>query len=216
MTELWRVSNLNDNSSATATTAFDPKALAPAVLAVIGVAVVELHGAAGAPTIGDALSFAQPIGFGMGYLKLEELMKRRPETALAVSAIKLLVVAAASLVVFETQTVMNIIQNHAAVTSMLPDFVAILSSPMAIGGVLYTGLITTALALWVESIAFARVPATDASIILTTEPLFAAGFGAVSLGETFGMYDYVGAGLIVGACILATLVEPPKFVNQQT
>ena len=72
---------------------------------------------------------------------------------------------------------------------------------------MYTGLITTALALWVESIAFKRVPATDASIILTTEPLFAALAGALTLGETFGTSDYFGASLIIGACALAVLFD---------
>ena len=90
-----------------------------------------------------------------------------------------------------------------------PDFGAIIASPVALGGVMYTGVVTTALALWVESIAFARVPVTDASIILTTEPLFAAALGAISLGETFGTSDYVGATLIVGACVLAALMDNP-------
>ena len=33
--------------------------------------------------------------------------------------------------------------------------------------------------------------------------------GAVTLGETFGTSDYVGASLIVGACVLATLLDVP-------
>ena len=66
-----------------------------------------------------------------------------------------------------------------------------------------TRLVTTSLALWVESIAFQRVPATDASVILTTEPLFAAAVSAVLVGETFGASDVVGAIFIVGACIYA-------------
>jgi drug/metabolite transporter (DMT)-like permease len=49
----------------------------------------------------------------------------------------------------------------------------------------------------------------DASTILTTEPLIAAGFGAVALGETFGMSDYVGASMIVGACVAASLLDTP-------
>jgi drug/metabolite transporter (DMT)-like permease len=198
---------------------FDTKRLAPAILAVIGVAIVELQGAGGAPTIGDALSFAQPIGFGMGYLQLEDLMRRRPDMAMPVSAIKLVVVALASLFLFEAGPVISDLAtgSGAALTGDLlaewtlriPDFGAVLSSPVALGGILYTGLITTALALWVESIAFAKVPATDASLILTTEPLFAAALGAVALGETFGVSDYVGASLIVGACALATLMDNP-------
>lgn len=198
---------------------FDTKRLGPAVLAVIGVAIVELQGAGGAPTIGDALSFAQPIGFGMGYLQLEDLMRRRPDMAMTVSAIKLIVVAMASLFLFELGPVIsNLAMGSTAMLSSnlatewalrIPDFGAILASPVALGGILYTGLITTALALWVESIAFAKVPATDASIILTTEPLFAAALGAATLGETFGMSDYFGASLIVGACVLAALMDNP-------
>eukprot|EP00957_Ditylum_brightwellii_P066811 5070242-Ditylum_brightwellii.AAC.1 len=52
-------------------TSFDTKRLLPAALAVAGVDIIELQGAVGAPTIGDALSFAQPISFGLGYLLLE-------------------------------------------------------------------------------------------------------------------------------------------------
>ena len=124
-----------------------------------------------------------------------------------VSALKLCVVAVASLGLFELTPLMNGATEFAL---RVPDFSAILASPLALGGILYTGLITTAAALWVESIAFAKVPATDASIILTTEPLIAAGVGAVTLGETFGVSDYVGAALIVGACALAVLIDSPE------
>jgi len=195
-------------SKSTSSASFDLKKLAPAALAVVGVAVVELWGAGGASNIGDLISFAQPIGFGLGYLKLEELMSRRPDTALPVSAIKLAIVALASMLYFELGPLLDF-STATEWTVRLPDFSSILDSPVALTGVLYTGLVTTALALWVESIAFARVPATDASIILTTEPLFAALFGAITLGEVFGATDYLGASLIIGACVLATLMDTP-------
>jgi drug/metabolite transporter (DMT)-like permease len=200
--ELMRVSQ---NASAS----FDTKRLVPAAVAVAGVAIVELWGAAGSPTSGDLLSFAQPIGFGMGYLQLEELMKRRPDLALPVSAVKLGVVALASLLYFELGPwiLSDMVTNSVDSLIRIPDLGAIFASPVALGGILYTGLVTTAMALWVESVAFARVAATDASVILTTEPLFAAGLGAVWLGETFGVTDYVGAALIISACILATLMD---------
>lgn len=196
--ELWRVQRSEVE------TKFNLTRLLPAALAVIGVAIVELHGAGGAPTIGDALSFAQPIGFGMGYLQLEGLMSKNPEAALPVSALKLLVVALASFGMFELSPLAHGMSEFAF---RIPDFTPILSSPLALGGILYTGLVTTAFALWIESIAFAKVPATDASIILTTEPLIAAGFGAIALGETFGFSDYMGASLIIGACALAVLLD---------
>ena len=187
---------------------YNARVLVPAALAVVGVAIVELSGGAGAANIGDLLSFAQPIGFGMGYLQLEGLMARRPDLALPVSTIKLAMVTIASLLYFEVGPLL-----HAGAIETVfrePDFGPILQSPVALGGVVYTGLVTTALALWVESIAFSRVSATTASLILTTEPLFAAGLGAVALGETFGGSDYLGASFIVGACVLATLMDGEK------
>ncbi|KAL3913807.1 MAG: hypothetical protein SGILL_006348 [Bacillariaceae sp.] len=216
--EIWRVQKATEQAAAASTsgsftgepasndTKFDVTRLLPAAIAVAGVAIVELKGAGGAPTFGDALSFAQPIGFGMGYLILEDLMAKKPEAALSVSAIKLGVVAVASFLLFE---VTPLLHGASDLTFSIPDFSPIISSPLAVAGILYTGLVTTALALWIESIAFAKVPATDASLILTTEPLFAAGCGAVALGETFGVSDYVGASLIVAACALSIFMGDP-------
>lgn len=184
---------------------FNISKLLPAMVAVIGVAIIELKGAGGAPNAGDLLSFAQPIGFGLGYLQLEQLMKKKPEAALPVSAIKLTVVALASLGMYE---LLPLASSTASEFSLrLPDFQPILASKTATAGILYTGLVTTALALWFESIAFKRVPATDASIILATEPIFAAATAASFLGETFGSSDYIGASIIVGACILSILQD---------
>ena len=133
-------------------------------------------------------------------------MARRPDLALPVSAIKLTMVTLASLFYFEIGPLLSSGADFEW-AFRLPDFGPILQSSTALGGVVYTGLVTTALALWVESIAFSRVSATTASLILTTEPLFAAAFGAFALGETFGGSDYVGAACIVGACVLATLMD---------
>lgn len=206
------------------TSKFDLTKLIPAMIAVAGVAIIELKGAAGDPTIGDLISFAQPIGFGMGYLQLEELMHREPEAALPVSAIKLGVVATAALAFFElsphaavdmassvdADALVEGAKQSMGVGFIMPDFSPILKSPLAVGAIAYTGLVTTSLALWVESIAFQRVPATDASIILTTEPLFAAAISAALVGETFGASDAVGAIFIVGACIYAVKMGDAK------
>jgi drug/metabolite transporter (DMT)-like permease len=199
--------------------------LVPALIAVMGVAIIELKGAGGNPTWGDFISFSQPIGFGMGYLQLEELMKKQPSAALAVSAIKLTVVAISALTFFEVSSHSASMMGSSFMSSeslvegskqmsrlILPDFTPILHSPVAMGAVFYTGIVTTSIALWVESIAFQRVPATDASVILTTEPLFAAAASAVLVGEKFGLSDAVGAMFIVGACIFAIKMGEAKEV----
>ena len=223
------------------TTDFDLRKLIPALIAVCGVAIIELKGAAGDPVIGDLISFTQPIGFGMGYLQLEELMKKQPSAALPVSAIKLTVVAAAACIFFESSphasavsadltTSIDVLDAGAVVEGakqsldgitgirfQIPDLSPILSSPVACGAIFYTGIVTTSLALWVESIAFQRVPATDASIILTTEPLFAAAISALLVGETFGASDAIGAFFIVGACIYAIKIgETVEVCDENT
>mmetsp|Transcript_12405 Transcript_12405/g.26984 ORF Transcript_12405/g.26984 Transcript_12405/m.26984 type:complete len:456 (-) Transcript_12405:666-2033(-) len=201
--ELWRVGEAEERGYKTQ---FDAKKLIPALVGVAGVAIIELKGSAGEPVIGDLLSFAQPVGFGLGYLLLEDLMKKEPEAALPVSCIKLTVVTLAAMLLFELSP--HSAEEIAQTTSLglkVPDFTPIIQSPMALAAIFYTGLITTSLALYVESVAFQRVPATDASIILTTEPLFAAAISAVLVGETFGTSDAVGAACIIGACVIAVL-----------
>ena len=55
-----------------------------------------------------------------------------------------------------------------------------LHEPAVLGGVLYTGLISTALTVVLQTRALGMLPATDSSVIVATEPLWAAGFAAVS------------------------------------
>ena len=201
--ELWRVSAAEERGY---NTQFDAKKLIPALVGVAGVAIIELKGSAGEPVIGDLLSFAQPIGFGFGYLLLEDLMKKEPDAALPVSCIKLTVVALSAMLLFELSPHNAVeIAQTTSLGLKVPDFTPIIQSPVALAAIFYTGLITTSLALYVESVAFQRVPATDASIILTTEPLFAAAVSAVLVGETFGASDAVGAACIIGACVIAVL-----------
>lgn len=224
LAELVRV---NETKERGYSTDFDLRKLIPALIAVTGVAIIELKGAAGGPVIGDLIAFTQPIGFGMAYLQLEELVKKQPSAGLPISFIKLAIVAVAACIFFESTphaakvsadltssvetldaglVVEGAKQSLSGITGLrfqIPDFTPILSSPLALGAIFYTGIVTTSLALWVESIAFQYVPATDASIILTTEPLFAAAASAVLVGETFGFSDVIGAAFIVGACITA-------------
>eukprot|EP00956_Cyclotella_meneghiniana_P005623 scaffold7237_cov72-Cyclotella_meneghiniana.AAC.6 len=193
VSEIMRVNSANERGYSSD---FELKKLVPAMLGFMGVAIIELKGAGGSPTWGDFISFSQPIGFGMGYIQLEELMHKQPSAALPVSAVKLAVVSLSALTFFEGT-------HMTGGALMLPDFSPIFHSTSAMLAIFYTGIVTTSLALWVESIAFQRVPATDASVILTTEPLFAAAVSAVLVGEQFGLSDAVGAAFIVGACIYA-------------
>jgi drug/metabolite transporter (DMT)-like permease len=178
------------------------------ILAVIGVGIFELEGASG-PVIGDAWLALQPIGFGSSYIVLEKLlsMENQKDDMVvkadpgALSAFTLLGVAA----MCTTWAAMN---GHT-----LNDVGPVLQNDIVRGSLLYTGLVTTAGGFLLQSLAFKRVPATDVSIILTSEPIFASALAAVLLGETVHSSDIMGGFLIISACLNNELKITENAVN---
>lgn len=71
---------------------------------------------------------------------------------------------------------------------------------------LYTGILSTALAFTLQAVAQQYVPAANAAIILSAESLFAALGGALLLGERLPLIGYAGAGLIFAAILLVETV----------
>jgi drug/metabolite transporter (DMT)-like permease len=63
---------------------------------------------------------------------------------------------------------------------------------------------------FVETTALGKVSSAEASVILATEPLWAALFAALWLNESFGSNDIIGGALIVAAC-LANSLKPADF-----
>ncbi|MFN3308411.1 MAG: DMT family transporter [Anaerolineales bacterium] len=73
-----------------------------------------------------------------------------------------------------------------------------------IGGILYLGIISTALAMFLWNTAFATLPAGVASLTLFAQPLVGALLGALWLGETLSALFFLGGTLISAGLILAT------------
>jgi len=167
---------------------FKTQALISAFLAVIGVAVLESDGNS-PPVIGDLWSLCQPVGFGSGYLILEYVVAKYPDNPGAITAFKIFGIAILSII------------WAAASGHTLADLQPIMESNIAVAGLLYTGIITTAAALWVQSYAFEEVAATDVSIILSTEPIFATLFAAGLIGEAITLDDCIGGAVILIACL---------------
>jgi len=70
--------------------------------------------------------------------------------------------------------------------------------------VLYTGVLTTAFALYAETVALKYIPSEKASVIYTTEPLWGAAFAYVLLGERMGVNGYIGGALILASSFLSS------------
>lgn len=180
-----------------------------ACLCVAGVGLLESGGMGG--VAGDApsslvaatlLALLQPIGFGVCTMKLEDLMKKYPGTDLPLAALQQVSTAVIG-VAWLALDMAGVLPGGAHSGGF--DFSA-LQQPEVVAGVMYTGLVTTALTVVLETRALSKLPAADAAVITGMEPLWAAGFAALLLGERMDSHTLIGAGLILCGCLSNSLL----------
>jgi len=82
-------------------------------------------------------------------------------------------------------------------------------TPAIIAGVLFLGIISTAVAMFLWNYAFARLSASSASLSFFAQPVVGTLLAIVFLGETVSILFLVGAGLIA----LGLLIPRPKPVE---
>ncbi|KAL7469368.1 hypothetical protein ACHAXS_012254, partial [Conticribra weissflogii] len=202
-----------------------PQTWMAACLCLSGVAALELFGGgAGAAGTslrdhweqlgrGDALSLVQAVGFGTGVFLSEKMMKKEPDQALSITAGLVGVTAFYSMVWClvdgwmwtpmeggDAGTAMQQWQSYGLPGLFLdPDMRTVACA------VAWTGIISTSTNFFIEITALGRVPSSEASVILATEPLWASVFAAWWMKEEFGISDVVGGMLMIGACVVNTL-----------
>ncbi|CAM9218345.1 unnamed protein product [Choristocarpus tenellus] len=173
---------------------FSGKALKPitfvaAGLALLGTGFLELGGAA--PSINDLWCVAQAVGFGVAFTRIEHYMEKFPGKSLQLSIGQLFSVA--------LLTGIWCIQSS---WGHIPDFSFLQDKTIAVA-LGYTSLVTTSLAVWLETVALEAVPASEMSVIFSTEPLWASAISKIFLKETLGKNAVIGAIFIFGACLTA-------------
>jgi drug/metabolite transporter (DMT)-like permease len=67
----------------------------------------------------------------------------------------------------------------------------------------WTGVITTAFTIWMETLALKTLSAAETTLIFSTEPLFGAAFASVVAHECLGPEAFVGAACIIGGCLVS-------------
>jgi len=82
-------------------------------------------------------------------------------------------------------------------------------SGMLVEAILVTGILATALALYVLNRFQSSSSASYTAIILTMEPVFAGLFGFLLLGETLGLWQWVGSGMILAGIAFPTIWGKP-------
>jgi drug/metabolite transporter (DMT)-like permease len=157
-----------------------------AVLAIAGVGLMSWEG--GGIAIGDVLTLACAIGAAIYILLLEVIAPRHPTLPLV--AVQLLTMAVLGSLWAVPQLVqqLEIISQHSSV-------------------LLYLGLIVTATPIWTQAIAQRWIPSHEAALIYTLEPVFAAMFSFLLLGEQLGLRGIFGAALILVATLISQLIH---------
>ena len=154
---------------------------------------------------GDLWSVLQAVGFGTSFFITEKMMARDPSQALPITAAQCAVVAAITAVwALGDGLVVDgwMLDETKRTVSTLPGLLLDPSMRTVAAAVAWTGLVTTAANRLGETTALGKLSSSEASVLLSTEPLWAALFAAGLLGEALGLNDVAGGALIVGACLV--------------
>lgn len=175
-------------------------------LAVVGVAMLEFGGTP--PSIGDVWAFVQAAGFAMGFVLNDRLAAKYPDLTFSQSALQLNVVAVLAIVWATIDC------STTAGTFTFPHISDAFVNGTNALAVLYTGLITTALTVWLENISLKKVSAGELAVLLSTEPFWAAALAAVLLNETMGPWSIVGGITILMACVVNQAGDVASFFSK--
>lgn len=167
-----------------------------AILALAGVANLELgHGVAtGTLSAGEMASMLQPLAFGFGFFRLERAMHQYPAEGKRATAAQLAAVFLGCIAYTATMETVTIDQLQ----SYLMD-------PANLALFFWTGVISTALSVYMESVALMTLTAAETTLLLSTEPLWGALWAALLVGEQLGADTFIGGFLILTACLYSSL-----------
>jgi drug/metabolite transporter (DMT)-like permease len=153
-----------------------------AALALAGTAVLSYDRAP--PNLGDLWTLVTAVTYAVYILRLEPLANRFG--ALPLTAVQLWVVAALSAGWVAAE-------GHAiAVMDWKP-----------VAAVLYLALVTTALTTWLQAIGQRTVPAAQAALLYTLEPVWAVAFAWLVVREGLGVRGWAGAAAILGGAVVS-------------
>jgi drug/metabolite transporter (DMT)-like permease len=80
--------------------------------------------------------------------------------------------------------------------------------------VVYLGIAATAATTWLQTVGQRWVSAPQAAVLYTMEPVWAAGFGWIILGERFGVLGWIGAALIIVAALMTQM--PASWLRKKS
>lgn len=166
-----------------------------APLALIGIFLLN-DAKLDALNLGDAMIIGSALFWG-GHVFMVGLLARETGLPLAISAASFFVAGSIA-------TVFAVPLEAPTLAGMQGGWVQIA----------YAGLFSTAIAYSLQAVGQQHVPASNAAIVLSSESLFAALFGALLLGERLSPLGYLGAAVIFAAILLVE--AGPALYNRQS
>ena len=147
-------------------------------------------------TLGDLFCLAQAIFFGIGYWRLESASVRYPDQAGRMTAGQLLAVAGGSTLFWLVSS--DSVPSLAQVQNWLSD-------PFILASLGWTGLVSTALALFMETVALKVVSASELTVLMTSVSLWGSAFAYVTMGEVLPPIGMLGGLAILAGCVLSSM-----------
>lgn len=194
-------------------------ALWPAMIATAGVACLELGGSRGLGP-GDLWALGQPLLFGLGFWRAEHHMKKLTSDDGQAEAFTGSLLATVALCSFfwsvQDWAIPHMpgginMQSLSAISNELHKLLPVLTTPAVLLNIVWTGVVTTALTTYGENFSMKYLSSAETTVIFSTEPLFGTAFAALTLGEYVGPNTFLGALLILTACLWSSL--PPNLVS---
>lgn len=179
-----------------------------ALCAVAGVGFLELDGfsasgvadMASGPVLssGDLFTLVQPLAFGIGFWRMEHYMHKFPSGAMKMTGSQLSTVALSSIACFFATSGLGELPE-------LSQFMQWMTDPSIMFAVAWTGLITTALTVYMETLALKTLSAAETTMLFSTEPIFGGICASAMLGETFGVGGLAGAAMVLSGCLYSNM-----------
>lgn len=195
----------------------------PALVATAGVACLELGGTT-TPGIGDLWAMGQPLFFGLGFWRAEHHMRHLHEDGEAEAFTGSLLATIAFLSIFWAahdwaypvirDAEMQGVDIAAALGTAFSTLTPILQDWHVLAAIAWTGVVTTALTTFGENYAMKSLSSSETTVIFSTEPLWGTAFAAMTLGESVGQNTFMGAILILMACMWSSFDSIAPMLKQ--
>lgn len=161
-----------------------------ALVALLGLGLMTLRGGGGGINAGDLWVLGTAVAYALYIVYLGEVAGTVSAPALA--------------------ALQHVPMALLAWLWALPTLPQLASLPFTTWlAVLYLGAVATALVALMQTYAQRVVPAQTAALVFVLEPVFAAVFAMLLLGERLGLEGWIGGALVVGAMAISQLRPRP-------